>query len=243
VDGGWVHYGDCEDDSDCTGCQSCEGCYCTNDEDPCGDCKECVSGECVVIGDGCLEDSDCGDCETCIGCKCWCFSQCGCESSVGCSDCTECVDCECQLKSSSECASLLDCPLCHDCIDCNCVDLCTADECCQEGVGCVTKCDADGDSCDWTYPGVQSMCPAQNDNDNWQCEPGVEGLTCNWEILETYHTTSAECAACATDCKERTGNCVKLKARVCKFVLVFGCGCCEVDNPPTCFRGDYYECK
>jgi hypothetical protein len=68
-------------------------------------------------------------------------------------------------------------------------------------------------------------------------------MTCYWYVIETLHTTSAKCAACASDCKHLAGNCVRLAARVCVEHLVSGCECTQVANPPTCLRGDYYECN
>ena len=108
---------------------------------------------------------------------------------------------------------------------------------------CVDKCDPTGESCSWTFPGHQSECPVIDNNSDWRCEPGVEGLTCFWYVEETLHSNSAKCAACASDCKHWAGNCVKLAARICKLRFFIGCICSEVDNPPTSLKGDYYECN
>jgi hypothetical protein len=158
--------------------------------------------------------------------------------------CQECVDCKCQLKAGAECQHTLDCPMCHDCIDCECVDRCNpATQCCDTSTDtCMDKCVPNGESCNWVTPQGQSVCPVKNENNNWQCaEP--EGLTCEWYVIETLHSNSAKCADCAPDCKHWAGSCVRMAAKVCKFVFFTGCGCKEVTSPPTCYVGDYYECN
>lgn len=62
VDGVWVEYGNCEDDSDCTGCESCQDCYCTDDNDNCSGCCICEDSDCVDEDDNCTGVQQCQDC-------------------------------------------------------------------------------------------------------------------------------------------------------------------------------------
>ena len=48
--GVWVRYGNCLSDGDCSGCKSCYGCWCYDNNLNCGDCEECEDGECQCLG-------------------------------------------------------------------------------------------------------------------------------------------------------------------------------------------------
>lgn len=113
-------------------------------------------------------------------------------------------------------------------------------KCCDNGT-CVDKCDPDGAPCSWTEPGIQSGCPSREETG--ECDFGVEGQTCEWHVIETFHSSSAKCATCASDCKHWAGNCVKMAANVCKTHFFLQCHCSPIDNPPTILVGDYYECN
>lgn len=86
-------------------------------------------------------------------------------------------------------------------------------------------------------------CPVRDINTDWRCFPDHLGKTCGWYVKETYHTTSAKCADCASGCSEPDGDsCVLLAARTCQEKLIIGCVCSMADLPTT-ERGTHYVCK
>lgn len=78
---------------------------------------------------------------------------------------------------------------------------------------------------------------------NHNCLPDHEGKICFWTVAQTYHTTSATCASCDTNCNQEAGPCVKLEAVRCKSYLYVGCVCGDVDTSTWTFRGTYYACN
>jgi len=59
---------DCDDDDDCSGCQTCSDCFCVDTNEECSNGDVCCDGDCKE----CCYDSDCDeeDCENCTNGHC-----------------------------------------------------------------------------------------------------------------------------------------------------------------------------
>lgn len=104
------YVGDCVDDYDCSGCESCVDCWCEDDESKCpGECDTCDDGTCTD------HDYNCSsiDCEIC--------------NDGVCEDRCPALGKHCWLGTCVECRDVLDCELCWECINHECVHPC--DEC------------------------------------------------------------------------------------------------------------------
>jgi hypothetical protein len=128
----------------------------------------------------------------------------------------------------------------------NCI-VCNGDtsKCCVNGT-CIPKCDPGGESCNWTYPSIQSNCPP-NTIDDLACNPLDEGSTCDWLVYQTFYTDSAKCN-CSGCGRVRNGSCVLLKPKICGNTwwpfMGFVCTCRDdYGGLLDTFRGDHYDCQ
>jgi hypothetical protein len=189
--GVWVHYGDCESNSDCSGCKTCSACICTDDDSKCSGCLQCSGGTCVD------DDSKCSGCQKCSGGTCI-------DDDSKCSGCQKCSGGTC-VDDDSKCSG------CRKCSGGTCIDdnsKCESDECCNNGT-CVTKCDPNGgDQC--TYrSGWSSLCKIVNIDDPSCAAPDIE--ICEWAVVEgSGPGNNATCSSCSPGCTNST-YCVLLK--------------------------------
>jgi len=220
---------------------------------PCSGCETCICPVCVDM------DSKCGPfcCHHCWWAHCWsldsdCSGCCGCSYGCNCTDvdytcsgCCSCVYCSCHDQDTK-------CSGCCECTNCGCVDEssnCAADKCC-DGCSCIDRCDADGDSCYFTWPEVETpMDGCQNpDPMDKSCEDVIYGLICAWVQTIPYHLTSAKCADCDPACKQPSGDyCAELTPWKCNNDFVPGVGMFCVCNDDLAGipsdHGTHYECK
>jgi len=113
----------------CTGCQSCDGSSCADDDDNCTGCKSCNEGTCED------DDSECNSsaCQEC--------------NNGVCEDSWPPLGLYCIIGECVECRNILDCDLCQQCVNNECVHPC---EDCQWPEYCGSAC-----ACVECYPGPE----------------------------------------------------------------------------------------
>ena len=174
------------------GCQSCQTCYCNDDDDNCSGCCKCSGCNCVD------DNTKCSGCCECSDCNCV-------DDETECSGCCKCSGCSC-VDDDSKCGT-------DECCDgCTCVSKCTEDGQCDYGelpsgpyAQCLNSDPTSGGRC---APGVEgTLCNhrvtiALNDARCAECEPNCdkERICACIEIVPCYCREHCFITVCNCSC-------------------------------------------